>query len=413
MSVTESYTLPAKTCNRTSEESGKDSFDRWASVEILISKELLTELDAADASSPVRDTVYWAVHQCQTTRAQYAGINQKLIETAYSSQVRRELVSFLKSSKEITPAQCGFYAVGRQCKRYELKRQHYYGTGCDVDVDESEMVWITVDLREMMKRRFDGCVRLGWDRSRVQAEWSASKIDAPEISIEDARDLAPAEVADAHVRAFLRYVQSKTVMAHRENGRMYSTITSLPRQIRKQAIRFDGKAEAFDISACYVWILSAENRLRSLRKGENVRDVDRLMDLIESGKFYSLIAESAGCSTAQAKADFQTFCLFGPIGWHPLWQALESICPSLCRDIRWWHSQRGGHTRLAFFLQRCEGHLMLDGVIDWLVSQGVPCVGIHDGAIVPEGVASVAAEYLRKRSKDIYGRACAVKVEVI
>jgi hypothetical protein len=54
---------------------------------------------------------------------------------------------------------------------------------------------------------------------------------------------------------------------------------------------------------------------------------------------------------------------------------------------------------------------MTDGLIDWLVSGGIPAVQIHDGAIVPAGVADIAASWLREHSRKMFGRSCVVKVQ--
>ncbi|MEJ7591117.1 MAG: hypothetical protein WKF77_06175 [Planctomycetaceae bacterium] len=140
------------------------------------------------------------------------------------------------------------------------------------------------------------------------------------------------------------------------------------------------------------------------------------MDLIESGELYPTLAEMADMpyetdsEKLKLKRDFQCFCLFGPIGFHGLWRALQSICPGVCRDIRWWRNQAGGATRLAHMLMRAEGALLTDGLVRHMVASGIPSVQIFDGSIMPAGAAPMAEEFLKSESRRQYGRSCRVKI---
>jgi len=155
-----------------------------------------------------------------------------------------------------------------------------------------------------------------------------------------------------------------------------------------------------------------------VRRGLDTSGIDAELELIESGNLYATLAAIAGlpyetdAEKKIVKRDTQMYCLFGPIGWHPLWKALQTISPGICRDIQWWRSQSGGATRLAHFLQRGEGALMTDGLIHWLASGGIPAVQIHDGAIVPAGVAVIAKDWLSQHSRNMFGRSCRVKLSI-
>ncbi len=185
-------------------------------------------------------------------------------------------------------------------------------------------------------------------------------------------------------------------------------------------MRFNGAAESLDVRSCYPWLMAAIHRRFLVSNGYDTTSVDSLMDLIEAGKLYSTLAEmtdvpyETNVEQRRMKQSFQMFCLFGKkIVRHPLWLALESICPGVCKDIRWWRRQPGGASRLAHMLMRAEGALMTDGLVRHLVDEGVPVIQIHDGALVPVGKAQIAEEWILAESFRQYGRSCALKVEVL
>jgi hypothetical protein len=390
---------------------------------VCIPAELMLEIEAANLHGIVKDLVYWITYRCLTTRAQCCAIHQGLIDASLNSDRRKQLIKFLNNSQFIRAASRGLYRPGRQSKRYELHNlailkeeyQHNNETVSDgaLSCVVGGGVWRSVDFGPLLDAVGVGWSKLGWDRAKQNTEWSLEQVDVSplnpdEIVAEKADEPAKAE---QHVAQHQRFVERKTEGVFRKDGRVYSSVTSLPKWIRERVVRFNGESETVDVSCCYLWVLAAEHRVSLLRRGLDTCEIDLLLEMIERGDFYRVIAESAGVETSEAKREFNTFCLFGPIGFHPLWHALENISPGICRDIRWWRSQPGGATRLAHFLQRGEGCLMTDGLIDWLVGGVIPAVQIHDGAIVPAGVADVAADWLGQHSAKLFGRSCRVKIQ--
>lgn len=302
-------------------------------------------------------------------------------------------------------------------------------TGCNC------CVWRSVDFSALFSKVQIAYERLGWNQSVLHAAWSLSELDEPEIFEEDIvcaaeenlrektgrivfdDELRP--VVEACTRAVARFVDRRSENVLRKDGRTYHSATNLLRKLRNKFVRFNKAAESLDIRACYAWILAARHRRFLVSREMNTSAVDFLMDLIEAGELYSTLAEVAGLpfeteeEKRLVKAHFQQFCLFGKIGWHPLWHALKSICPGVCGDIRFWRNQPGGASRLAYLLQRAEGSLMTDGLLRHLFESGIPGVQFHDGAILPAGKAAIAEEFLRAECMRQYGRACAVKKEVL
>jgi hypothetical protein len=390
---------------------------------VAIPEPLFAEIEAADLHGIVKDLLYWIVYRCLTTRAKCCAIHQGLIDASLNSDRRKQLMRFLKQSRYIRPASQGLYRPGRQSKRYELhslpilsesEYQHNNEMVCDGDLSVvvGGVVWRSVDFGPLLGAVSVGWEKKGWDRSKINAEWSLRLVDSSPLTADDiATEKADRPAAAAqHAAQHERYQDRKTDGIFRKDGRVYTTVTSLPKWIRERVVKFGGESETIDVSCCYLWILASEHRASLVRRGLDSIEIDTLLEMIERGDFYHVIAESAGVETAEAKREFNTFCLFGPIGFHPLWNALQEISPGICRDIRWWRSQPGGATRLAHFLQRGEGCLMTDGLIDWLVGGGIPAVQIHDGAIVPAGVADVAADWLSQHSIEMFGRSCRVKM---
>lgn len=390
---------------------------------VVIPEPLYAEIEAANLHGIVKDLVYWIIYRCLTTRAQCCAIHQGLIDASLNSDRRKQLVKFLNASQYIRAASRGLYRPGRQSKRYELHNlailkeeyQHNNETVSDGALSSAVggVVWRSVDFGPLLGAIGVGWVKKGWDRAKQNAEWSLERVDDSALTDSDIVTEKAEEPAKAeqHVAQHQRFVERKTDGVFRKDGRVYSTATSLPRWIRERVVKFNGESETIDVSCCYLWVLAAEHRASLVRRGLDTTEIDSLLEMIERGDFYRAIAESAGVETSEAKREFNTFCLFGPIGFHSLWHALQSISPGICRDIRWWRSQPGGATRLAHFLQRGEGALMTDGLIDWLISGGIPAVQIHDGAIVPAGVAEVAAEWMAEHSKNVFGRSCRVKIQ--
>ena len=398
---------------------------------VRIQKILMDKIDATDLSGLSKDIVFWIIYQCQTRKDFCCPINQRVLDKIVGSRQRQKIRGFIHDSGCIRPASSGYYRPHRQCKRYELVDIERYLSeqhNNELCVNCDEWCWRSVDFNVLLCAFHDACEELGWHNSERIAALGLAGTDDVVLSDDELRNCVPGfagnscgdlKVLESHVAAYCRYRDRRAEGIRRIDGRVYSTATSLPREIRSKCVRFGGHAEGVDVSACYIWILAAEHRVGNLRRGKDISEVEGLLDLIEQGEFYATLANLAGipCGTdaerQSVKRDFQTFCLFGTIGWHPLWHALMQLCPGVCADIRWWRQQFGGATRLALMLQRAEGQLTTDGLIRWLHSKDIRAVQIHDGAIVPAGCGAEAAAWLQEQSRRLYGRSCRVKTERI
>ncbi len=386
---------------------------------VAVPRILADELEAAKLPERSRLVILYVIYRYYMRRSRCQPINQRVLDAGISAHERKKIMHYIRNSKFIRAAANGSYREGERSIAYEVKdiplsnaftkRQHKKhrrraGAGCAAEGvcpwgNCVDVVWVTVNFGVLLNCVLNAWKKLGYDKAVYDAEWSLSQVDETDSAVSK--------------KLFDR---GRSV---RKDGRIYSPATNLPRSLRRRLVRFNGKAEYVDVSACYPWLLAAIHRRSRWRAGLDTTEVDRLMDLIESGQFYEALAKIAGLPYGSAsdkdkiKGDFQKFCVFGPIGWHPLWRALQSICPGVCNDIRWWRSQQGGKTRLAHMLMRAEGALMTDGLIRYLVGCGVPAVQIHDGAIVPAGRALEAAAWLQELSRGRYGRSCRVKTERI
>ncbi len=409
-------------------------------VKIAIPSGLMSELDASDMHGLSKDVIFWVVartlHADRTT-----GLHQRLLDKAIGDDARKAIITFIKQSRYIAVALQGKFEKGRQAKRYYLKgaenlvshasQHNYEGVSCNDGCCVSGVVFRTVDFGPLFECVKNGFEILGWDQDRFQAEWSLSFVDEPTLDADeinadviakkagkDAETTSEKleEIADSHRAAYERFKDERCDRITVRDGRSYTSVTSLPRWIREQEVKFNGASETFDISACYWFGLAATERQSMERYGLNLDEIDQFLDLIESGEFYGRLAAMADMPYETAdekrtvKQDVQKFCLFGPIGWHPLWRALREICPRICRTIQWWHRQQFGKSELAYFLQRIECQLMTRGVCRWLADAGLPAVQVHDGAVVPEGAAEVAAQWLSDHSLKLYGRRCRIAV---
>lgn len=396
---------------------------------VCIPIEVQCEIDASDLRDAEKTVIYWLVLRCGTHRSRCCGLHQRTIDLAIGQRSRIRIVKFIRGSQYIRKACGGSYVIGQRCLRYEI-------VGVDSLPDSMEdsahpksevlsggywtgpVTWRMVDFGPLMEAIQGARLQMGWEKSKQDAEWSLSQLDEPTVTEEEVVESCESDVqADAHVQSYRRFCERRTDEVFRKDGRVYHSVTSLPRGIRRRVMRFGGiAADHLDISSCYPWILAAEHRKRCIAHGLSTDKVDQLLDLIDSGQFYARIAELAGITIEseddlrKVKRDFQRCCLFGRIGRHRLWFALKTLCPGVCQDIQWWRSQMGGATRLAHVLQRAEGALMTDGVVCWLVSRSVPAVQIHDGVYVPAGYGDVARDYLLERSRQLYGRECHVKL---
>ncbi len=384
---------------------------------------IIAELDANDMHGFARDIILWIVCR-HVTRGISTGLHQILLSRSVGSTIREQVIDYIDQSKYIKVALSGLYRRGSCAMRYhptdamaDLLQQHNYERCCDIGMDGMDgmdVCWRTVDYRPLRAKIEAGFQKLGWDISRVDAEWTLKQADQPTMTDAEIIEhftpveadgeigtVAPDDLAkvDAHQAAYGRYRDHRTDRILRRDGRTYTSVTSLPRWIREREVVFAGGAETLDISACYWWILAADHRLSRIRYGLATDEIDGLMDLIECGDFYGKMAKmtdmpyGTDSERKAVKVAVQQHCLFScRLGRHPLWDALRSICPQICKTIQWWHQHRNGRSELAYFLMRGEGQLMTNGLVKWLVAGGVPAIQIHDGAIVPVGAAKVAAE---------------------
>lgn len=162
-------------------------------------------------------------------------------------------------------------------------------------------------------------------------------------------------------------------------------------------------------------IYHALSSLPQWARREYVRRVERLLDLIESGEFYVRMAQQARMSKNSAKQSFNTLCLFGGadeyFGRNKLWYALQDLCPEITAEILRQRKLHGSTSEFARHCQCLESLLVLRGALHDLTADGVPCIVLHDGMLVPPHDANRAEAYLRAKSVAVFGRECAVKIE--
>jgi len=393
---------------------------------ILVPTEIQSEINDSDLSTIEKTVVYWLVWRCGILRHRGCPIHQRTLDVAIGQRHRMAVIRFIRASKFIQPALKGLYRPHRQSIRYTITGvEAVYADSVEPAQHKSDigvsLAWVgAVEFREVdFAELFEGVTKawelFGWDTSKLFAEWGISQIDEPDLTMSEVRCLVDngersEESIEQQVDVYQRFMDDPAGGVFRKDGRVYSRLTSLPESVRTKVIRFGGEqAGSVDLSCCYVWILAAEHRQWLKKTGEDLSQVDAVLNMIGSRTFYKTIAEKSGIDEDVAKRSFATFCLFGPIGFHPMWHALRSMCPGICRTVEWWRKQQGGATHLAHYLQRAEGALMTDGVVHWLTSNRIPVVQVHDGCYVPREAVDSAVQYLKKRSVELFGTECFVK----
>lgn len=396
---------------------------------VLVPVEVQAEIDQSNLTTIEKTVIYWIVWRCGITRHKACGLHQRTLDVAIGQRHRMAVIRFIRASRFIHPALQGLYRPARQSIRYTI-------TGVEsmdyAVIDHAQhksdtaacLAWVgvvafrTVDFGVLFEGVQKAWELFGWDTSRLIAEWGISQIDCYGDRAEIVQKIAGSENKSAAeseriVESFQRFSADPVGGVFRKDGRVYSRVTTLPKEVRGAVVRFGGESAGnVDVSCCYTWILAAEHRQWLLRTGQDLTQVDELLEMIRTRTFYGRIAEMAGMETVDVKRNFQTFCLFGPIGFHPMWHALRSLCPGICRTIEWWRRHEGGATHLAHYLQRAEGSLMTDGVVSWLASKKVPVVQVHDGCYVPQYAVASVVEYLQKRSVQLFGTRCGLSVQV-
>lgn len=418
-----------------SDEESSTAYSKKLTRRVCIPAGLLAELEAFGLREIDRDVIYWIVFRSLTSKKGKTPINTRVLDASLGSHSRRRIKAFLSQSAFLIQSPGG-YDPGARSKCYEINphtvvilRQHDNDMG-SVDGGLGMLVdgiWRSINFGSLLGK-IEACwLKLGFDRSKKDAAWSLGQVDEPTLSPDavtaqelKSREISPKKaskkrsadydaMAEVHRATLSRWWNDRMSGIFRRDGRQYSVATCLPRWIRREVIRYQGQSETVDVSAAYIWILAARHRRHRVRSGMNTTQVDALLDLIEGGRFYDELASRAGCEATDAKRQFQIFCLFGDIGKHRLWWALESLCSGVCDDIRWWRNQTCGASRLADMLQRAEGGL-IDPMVSNLVDRGIGGVRIHDGAVIAAGSGNEASEWLANHSRAIYGRACRVKV---
>lgn len=396
---------------------------------VCIPAPLMSEIDAFGLKGLARDVIYWIVYRSVTHKKGKQPIACKVLDKGLSAYARRRIKDFIKQSNYLIESP-GRYQTSERSLCYELnpntvtiERQHNNGSV------GGRVVWRSVDFGCLLGRVRVAWDVLGYEQSVYDAQWSLEQVDEPAFPLESVtgdelkkngvclkkrRKSGTSDydqLAHEHRLAMSRFWNDRMSGIFRRDGRQYHSGLSIPRWIRRRVIRFQSKSETVDVSGCYIWIMAARHRRSRVRAGLDTKKVDELLELIETGQFYSRLSEVAGCDVGDAKTQFQIFCLFGDLEKSRLWFALRELCPGVCGDIQWWRDQPCGASRLSDMLQRGEGNL-IDPLVRYLVSNGVPAVRIHDGIEVPEGAAKMAADWLSERSRELYGRSCRVSVVV-
>lgn len=387
---------------------------------------LLTEIEEANLPDAARLTILWIAYCCLVSKEECAPIHQRSLDQAFTSTTRRAFTQFIRTSTTMRKANNGHYKVGCQCLNYEITvlRQHHNESveGCG-GLWVGGVKYVTVDFGWYLESLRGAWEILGWDSVRIVMEGliaaDASELTEPEVEAlsreESAAEGHSQEKTEARVvnavAAHRKYL-SNDVKARRKDGRTYSVATLMPRWMRRKVVRFGGQAGVVDISACYIWMLAAGVRQKMERAGQDLTEIDRFLGIVESGRFYDEVSLRADMLVEDAKANFNTLCLFGPVGNNPLWWALEDMAPEVCREIKMWRRARGGASRLAKFLMRSEGAIMTDVVARGLAEAGVKNVQVHDAVVVPVEACEYARELVRIGSEHYFGRCCRVKTEL-
>lgn len=396
---------------------------------VTIPKVLQDCLDASDLHGPAKDVIYYLAYRHYAI-GKSVGLNQKLLNVSLSHNQRKKIISFIRNCPYISKALNGKFKPDVQSIRYHLTdvpEQFESGSQHNFDTVSSLWCYRLVDFNGLLVLVKKGFEFLEWDLALFNAEWSLGLVDEPvlddatfveafEVEVECESAEKAAEVLESHKAAYDRFREQKTEHILVRDGRTYTSVSNLPRWIRKSQVKFDGGVASADISAAYWFFLAADERLSKIRYGMDTSELDEFISLVNSGSFYKTLATMADIAyetdaeQQEVKKQVQTFCLFGPIGWHPLWRALFEISPHMCRTILWWHAQYRGVSELAYFLQRSEGRVMTHGLVREMCKAGFPAVQIHDGCLVPETMGRAAAEFISQKTAEIYGVACRVSV---
>ena len=301
------------------------------------------------------------------------------------------------------------------------------GTG--LGLHGTDCVWVLFDRGLADGALLAGAAVLGWDRVKLVAELGCEDL-VDDCELDDAElataarsavvaDGAPEEKVDRKVMAQLdaikRFKSGKNSVRY-SGGRIHNRLTLIPAWYRDRFVGFAGGTDRLDVRGCYPWLVSVDCLRQRRSSGDSVAigRLERLCELIETGKLYETIAGLAGMETDNAKADFQRLCLFGKDVGHAhnrLWQAMMALSPEWCGYVLRQREQRAGASRLAHRLMRMEGALVCSGAAIDLAEDGIRAATIHDGIWVPAGRGEQAAMYIRKRANERYGRAPGLKIE--
>lgn len=208
----------------------------------------------------------------------------------------------------------------------------------------------------------------------------------------------------------LRNLRSASMkcMIRIKNGRTYHWLSSIPKAIRKE-MSIDGERFAeVDLSSSYWCCLMSQI-------WEHERGRCRLIRLIQSGRFYRYVARVAGVQYgSDLKRQFQIQCLFWkphmPESVRPLWQALDRICPGLCRLIQGVRRRAAtvagnpdyAATGLSHYITEIECNVMLPSFQRIALECG-NCISLHDAALVPASKANQAKAILEQIGTRIFG----------
>jgi len=411
-------------------------------TKVCLPKALNLELEASELRGLEKDVILQIVDGCLRSREFSCPLNVQITRAAIGRRPADRVLDYLKTSPYFQAASGASFVPGAACRRYEVLCEREG----NIDPAESslaadgggrwvgDVVYRLIDFEELNTKRQAALAESVCGKSIEDAFFGLKHCDVIELSDDeiikgateqflagkpDSTRAKIKEVCECHLAIYHRYAENRMGEIVRKNGRTYSPVTSLPRWMRRLIVRFKGESATVDVSACYPWLLGAVHRQWLCRQdGVSTKQVDEYLEIIRGGQLYRRLAAEAGMpyetdsEQRAVKAQTQMFCLFGRIGRHPLWFALQEICPGVASYIRWWRSQSNGATRMAHRLQRLEGALMTDGIQKHMASQCIPCVQIHDAVIVPVQYGQLAEGWLRDYSRTLYGTECRVKVEI-
>lgn len=188
----------------------------------------------------------------------------------------------------------------------------------------------------------------------------------------------------------------------RKGGRLYTPLTSMRKSVRR-GLTINGRP------ACEVDIRSAQPFFVAALSGD--RD---LLGVVLNGDFYSFF----GISRRKAKEYWGRMVHSGDVWLAPrLKRHRERFALLFPLAFEWLLEQewRLKHSltdrKVAHVLFEAESRLVIDGVLESLLDQGVVCGSVHDSIICEDG--PFVADLIRRKSEELLGVAPPVSVRSV